>query len=1086
MEERVDIVITDSIPESIEAKIERISLAAERGDLALIQLRRSLQALGSINQSLNPLLQQMRQMENILNNVQTRQSQSVSQTNSLTSSQARLSREVELLNQAMIRTSRLRQQVEAATRRQQQVDAAATNQALINQQRLELATIRTQEAARRAAAAAASAGNRVSSPTSGNSAQAEAERLRRAIDPAYAAQARYNDAVAQANRLHSAGALSANTYAQALLHAETELRRATQANSQFSNTLQNSNRQAGLQVHHLANIGYQLNDIAVSLAGGQNPLLVLFQQGSQLQGISTSAGVSISQMAVAIFNIIKPYLALAAAGTAAVGAVVLFNNEMEKKFKLEEYAKGLGATSKEIKKMELDQIKLTDNVKAFFAVIEKNSGISYVFKGIGKTILDAFTGLFLTIGGGFISFGALAVTTAQQISTAYLKLPAEIRGVAETILNILTYAFVTGPANIGIQAGNGLKTLIKKFKPDLKDSAYLKETKLFDFNLFDTSTSKATGENTADAFVEGYTKNLKSGLDGAKSLFTEYQKTLEEIVKERIKKELAEEGVLKRKKDYIADLKEENRLLSFGEKQRQVEVDLERLIAQAKESNNQLTLEQIGQARQLLTIQQDLNAVNAEESNILSQTIGKREQLIDQLKALKKVQQTRPEFSEGDKATFTVGLLEERGVDTTGATRLDVVNKAQLSARKQFNDEMAKLRQEDLINDQDYYKLLESNSSYKNFQEQILQETQFTGLRQQNREVEIRLNEMVMESWRNKKPLQQEEIESLRQLLILQGELNAINQEADAIWNATVGKREQFINQVTALKNLKQQGGQFTESDSRAGAGAILRNIGVDTSNLRVGLNEELDLYKDQAEKLKELRKQNLIDESTYQNARLQTFLKTNDKYFNSASTFFGNIASLQNTQSKKGFKIGQQAAIAGAVVDTAKAAIGAYSSLASIPYVGPALGVAAASAAVLAGAVQIQNIKRQQPPAGFMAGGYTGNMPTNAVAGVVHGQEYVMNAEATRRIGVANLEAMSKGEIKSAANDEKPQWNIYVENYGKSQDVDVQINENDIRIIVRDEVQKSTPAIVASQIQDSNSLVNKSLNSRYNLGRNR
>jgi len=47
---------------------------------------------------------------------------------------------------------------------------------------------------------------------------------------------------------------------------------------------------------------------------------------------------------------------------------------------------------------------------------------------------------------------------------------------------------------------------------------------------------------------------------------------------------------------------------------------------------------------------------------------------------------------------------------------------------------------------------------------------------------------------------------------------------------------------------------------------------------------------------------------------------------------------------------------------------------------------------------------------AGFSKGGYTGDVGRGAVAGVVHGQEFVMNAEATQRIGVGNLQAMQDG----------------------------------------------------------------------------
>lgn len=46
----------------------------------------------------------------------------------------------------------------------------------------------------------------------------------------------------------------------------------------------------------------------------------------------------------------------------------------------------------------------------------------------------------------------------------------------------------------------------------------------------------------------------------------------------------------------------------------------------------------------------------------------------------------------------------------------------------------------------------------------------------------------------------------------------------------------------------------------------------------------------------------------------------------------------------------------------------------------------------------------------GFSSGGYTGNIGTSSIAGVVHGGEYVMSAPAVQRIGLPNLEAMHRG----------------------------------------------------------------------------
>lgn len=53
----------------------------------------------------------------------------------------------------------------------------------------------------------------------------------------------------------------------------------------------------------------------------------------------------------------------------------------------------------------------------------------------------------------------------------------------------------------------------------------------------------------------------------------------------------------------------------------------------------------------------------------------------------------------------------------------------------------------------------------------------------------------------------------------------------------------------------------------------------------------------------------------------------------------------------------------------------------------------------------------------GFASGGYTGSGGKYEPAGVVHRGEYVMSAEATKRIGVRNLDRMHKGAMKGYAD---------------------------------------------------------------------
>jgi len=76
--------------------------------------------------------------------------------------------------------------------------------------------------------------------------------------------------------------------------------------------------------------------------------------------------------------------------------------------------------------------------------------------------------------------------------------------------------------------------------------------------------------------------------------------------------------------------------------------------------------------------------------------------------------------------------------------------------------------------------------------------------------------------------------------------------------------------------------------------------------------------------------------------------------------TMFSNLATLTSTGSKKMFAIGKAAAAAETIVSTYQGAQQAFTAMAGIPIVGPALGAAAAGAAIVAGGVRLQAINSQ------------------------------------------------------------------------------------------------------------------------------
>jgi hypothetical protein len=86
------------------------------------------------------------------------------------------------------------------------------------------------------------------------------------------------------------------------------------------------------------------------------------------------------------------------------------------------------------------------------------------------------------------------------------------------------------------------------------------------------------------------------------------------------------------------------------------------------------------------------------------------------------------------------------------------------------------------------------------------------------------------------------------------------------------------------------------------------------------------------------------------------------------------SFAGKSEREQKRAFNIQKAANIAGAVMDTYKAANGAYASMSGIPYVGPFLGAAAAAVAIGAGIANVNNIRNQE----FGGGGSASSAPSS------------------------------------------------------------------------------------------------------------
>jgi|GEM_PF-6617826 len=92
------------------------------------------------------------------------------------------------------------------------------------------------------------------------------------------------------------------------------------------------------------------------------------------------------------------------------------------------------------------------------------------------------------------------------------------------------------------------------------------------------------------------------------------------------------------------------------------------------------------------------------------------------------------------------------------------------------------------------------------------------------------------------------------------------------------------------------------------------------------------------------------------------------------AMSTMGSLAesfyNLSGQKNKAAFQAMKAFRIAETIIDTFRAAQGAYAALAGIPFVGPALGAAAAAIAIMSGMARVRQIQSMQPGGGAAGGG--------------------------------------------------------------------------------------------------------------------
>lgn len=191
-----------------------------------------------------------------------------------------------------------------------------------------------------------------------------------------------------------------------------------------------------------------------------------------------------------------------------------------------------------------------------------------------------------------------------------------------------------------------------------------------------------------------------------------------------------------------------------------------------------------------------------------------------------------------------------------------------------------------------------------------------------------------------------------------------------------------------------------------------------------------------------------LAIEQSYQDAKRDLMLTQGEALFGDLAGLAKGFAGEQSGIYKGLFAVEKGFAIA-------QSAIAIQQSIAKAMALGFPQNIPVIGQAIAQGAGIMSSIKGIT--AGFKAGGYTGNMGVNQVAGAVHGQEYVFDAQSTKRIGVDNLNAMRSGkgtgggDVNISVNvDAKGNANVSGDNERMGRDM-----ANGIKAVVMDVMRK-------------------------------
>lgn len=313
------------------------------------------------------------------------------------------------------------------------------------------------------------------------------------------------------------------------------------------------------------------------------------------------------------------------------------------------------------------------------------------------------------------------------------------------------------------------------------------------------------------------------------------------------------------------------------------------------------------------------------------------------------------------------------------------------------------------------HQLARSKEVYENAIDPLREEMQalkdqstLLGYLPKQREIEAKMQAVINANKTAAIKLTDTQLAQYRQELELLQKKNELDAEQNTLLENSVYARQKQMTQIQAIAAMKANPNSgFTAGDAAGATEGMLTGMGLETTNLQLSIDNKLAMYQNQYAVLDAMRQADLLKENDYAVLKAQVWEKEYRAKTATSERFFSTLAGLQNSNVKELSMIGKAAAISQAIINTHVGVTKAWAE-------GGLRGAFGAAVVLAQGMAQVAAIRSQ----GYYNGGYTGNGPRSAEAGVVHGQEYVFTAAQTARIGVDNLEAMANGSKRLQQNN--------------------------------------------------------------------